>query len=91
MSGGYWDYGQFRINSIVEDIEESLEEVDGLTEVNDYEGLERDLKILKNHLELASIYMCRLDWLLSGDDGNESYNSRLREELNTYFEDKLKE
>ena len=41
--------------------------------------------ILKNHLELAKIYMNRLDWLISADDGVESYHTRLKEDLEIYF------
>jgi hypothetical protein len=33
-------------------------------------------------LREAYIYTKRIDWLLSGDDGNESFLSRLSEELN---------
>ena len=32
-------------------------------------------------LQKAAIYAQRIDWLLSGDDGNESFLSRLKEEL----------
>ena len=33
-------------------------------------------------LKKAYIYAQRVDWLLSGDDGNESFIERLTEELN---------
>ena len=33
-------------------------------------------------LRIAAIYTQRIDWLLSGDDGEESFISRLNEELN---------
>ena len=36
------------------------------------------------HLNLAQIYTQRLDWLFSGDDGEDSFFERLEEELNTY-------
>lgn len=39
-----------------------------------------------HHLKVASIYVHRLEWLFSGDDGEESFHERLREDL-----DKLKE
>jgi hypothetical protein len=32
-------------------------------------------------LKLAQIYAHRIDWLISGDDGNESFLKRLKEEL----------
>ena len=32
-------------------------------------------------LKIAQVYAQRVDWLLSGDDGEESFLSRLEEEL----------
>lgn len=49
-------------------------------EIEDPEVLEefkKGLKILKT----AAIYAQRIDWLLSGDDGEESFKRRLKEEL----------
>jgi len=33
-------------------------------------------------LRMAKIYSQRIDWLVSGDDGEESFHERLEEELN---------
>ena len=33
------------------------------------------------NLKLANIYLHRIDWLLSGDDGEDSFHSRLQQEL----------
>jgi hypothetical protein len=41
------------------------------------EEFKNGLKILKT----AAIYAQRIDWLLSGDDGEESFKERLKEEL----------
>lgn len=32
-------------------------------------------------LRIAEIYTQRIDWLVSGDDGEESFRERLKEEL----------
>ena len=37
-----------------------------------------------HYLRLAAIYAQRIDWLLSGDDGEESFLERLKEELDEY-------
>ena len=37
-----------------------------------------------DYLTLAGIYTQRLDWLFSGDDGEDSFFRRLEEEVNTY-------
>lgn len=33
------------------------------------------------YLKLAEIYAQRIDWLVSGDDGEEAFHKRLKEEL----------
>lgn len=37
-----------------------------------------------NYLYLVGIYTQRLDWLFSGDDGEDSFFGRLGEELDAY-------
>lgn len=44
------------------------------------------MKTALHHLKVASIYAHRLEWLFSGDDGEETFHECLREDL-----DKLKE
>lgn len=49
-------------------------------EINDlevFEELKKGLKIIKT----AAIYAQRIDWLLSDDDGEDSFKKRLKEEL----------
>jgi hypothetical protein len=105
MSGGHWDYLQYRFTDVAEDIKKLIEK-------NGKEKTERELsedswrdrewyekypddkfhyrysdEIIEKfkeglkHIELAHIYMQRLDWLLSGDDGDESFMSRLEDDL----------
>ena len=52
---------------------DELEEVDTITQSN-YFALIAELK--KCH-----VHMQRLDWLLSGDDGQKTYHKRLAEDL----------
>lgn len=33
-------------------------------------------------IKLVEVYIQRIDWLLSGDDGEESFHKRLKEDLN---------
>lgn len=67
---------------VVVDNQEYEEFADGKWhyEIDDPEVLDelkKGLKILK----MAAIYAQRIDWLLSGDDGDESFKRRLKEEL----------
>lgn len=101
MSGGHFDYNQYRINDIIDSIERSLN-IQGkekpkseLFSDDEYyikypeerfyytypkevqEKLKEGIKALK----IASVYAHRIDWFLSGDDGEESFLKRLLEDL----------
>lgn len=106
MSGGHWDYIQYRFTDVIEDIQslidkngkektkEELKEY-GYKDPDWYEKYPEDkyhtkystevIKEFKKGVELiklAQIYMQRIDWLLSGDDSDENFLKRLKEELN---------
>ena len=109
MSGGQWNYLQYRFTDVIEDIkgeiersgkpktkeelkEESWRDPDWYEkypeDLNHYKYPDEVIEEFKKGLELiekAQIYMHRIDWLLSGDDGDESFIERLKEDL-----DKLK-
>ena len=111
MSGGAFQYDQYKIGQIAEKIQQTI----------DNNGLKLDEELIKENqkwygkdyyerfpeelyhyrypdniiekfkegvdiLKKAEIYAQRIDWLLSGDDGEESFIKRLKEDL-----EKLKE
>jgi hypothetical protein len=105
MSGGHWDYIQYRFTDIAEDIEKLIEQ-NGKEkteeELNDtawrdpdwYEKYPEDkfhteypeevIEEFKKGLDIikqAQVYIQRLDWLLSGDDGEETFLERLKDDL----------
>jgi hypothetical protein len=87
LSGGHFEYQQHIIQDIADTLEEDLankrkynEEWDYIQ--NDYTDetfaeFELGLKFLK----LAQLYTQRIDWLISGDDGEETFHKRLEEDL----------
>jgi len=89
MSGGHFQYQQHSIMGIAEDIERIIEGNDdeSINEWGDKRGrgyspeviekLKEGVEILKT----AFVYAHRIDWLLSDDDGEESFLERLEEEL----------
>jgi hypothetical protein len=97
MSGGHFDYAQYRINDMVCAIEgiianNNLEIAEedkpkdewGYDEQRYYEYPPHIIEEFKNaikHLKMAQIYAQRVDWLVSGDDNEESFISRLDEDL----------
>lgn len=105
MSGGAFDYRQWHIEQIADDIEDLIEK-NGRKKTNDelkeehwhgpdwYDKYPEDLYHYKypdeviekfkegmKALRIAAVYAQRIDWLLSGDDGEESFLERLKEEL----------
>ena len=98
MSGGHFDYAQYRMNDIVNKIEEiiacnNLEIAEGNKPKDDwgfdeqsyYEYPPHIIEEFKNavkYLKIAQVYAQRVDWLVSGDDGEESFITRLAEDLN---------
>ena len=105
MSGGAFDYKQWHIEQIADDVEKLIErngrektreelKEEGWRSDDWYEKYPEDLCHYKYHdeviekfkeglkvLRLAAVYAQRIDWLVSGDDGEESFLERLKEEL----------
>lgn len=86
MSGGYFDYVQHSLEDTIEVFERFVEKelrVDG----HEYsEETVKEILIGLTHLEFAKTYLHRIDWLLSGDDGEESFHERLKEDLDKLWE-----
>ena len=89
MSGGYFDYAQYRISQIAEDIDTVIFN-NGSSQLDEYgdrvscdlpHDIIEEFKRAANAMRLAYIYAQRCDWLLSGDDGEDSFRARLRKDL----------
>jgi hypothetical protein len=105
MSGGAFDYNQYKIGYIADEVEQLIrkngkektkEEMkdEGWRDPDWYEKYPEDkfhykypdevIEKFKEGLEIlrkAEIYAQRIDWLISGDDGEESFLKRLKEDL----------
>ena len=89
MSGGYFNYDQYRIGQIADDIQLLICNNDS-TELNQYGdciGQGHSPEIIQQFrdavvaLRRAQIYAQRIDWLISSDDGPNSFLLRLAEDL----------
>lgn len=89
MSGGSFDYDQYKIVGIVEQIEDFIFH-NGSEEKNEwgerrYQEFPPDIidkfKKAVNILNEAYVYAQRIDWLVSGDDGEDSFMARLKGDL----------
>ena len=80
MSGGQFDYVQFRFCEIVETIRSTIANNDG----TDGEHLPPDiiarLAETADQVELAEKMVTRVDWLLSGDNGVDCFRRRWEQE-----------
>ena len=89
MSGGYFDYDQYRIDSVADSINRAIETND------DEPGYHWSGRVGRGYspetiarfreavatLNRASAMAHRVDWLLSGDDSEESFHRRWNEEI----------
>ena len=86
MSGGFFDYTQYKMCSAGEQLEEVIDLVDiGAHPVDYSEETLEEFRKARIALEVAVAYLHRVDWLLSGDDGEETFHERLRDDLLNIF------
>ena len=89
MSGGFYDYKQHVLYEIADSIQLEIEQNDsteddgfGQDRGRHYAPIVIDrMSEAVMALRIAYIYAQRVDWLLSGDDSEDSFLRRLEEEL----------
>jgi hypothetical protein len=89
MSGGHFDHQQYKISHIAHEIEDIIRK--NKTDATDSHGFPLDYNFNDDTiielekavilLRQAHIYAQRIDWLISGDDDEETFHERLKEEL----------
>ena len=93
MSGGHFQYKQYELGQISDEIEQLILDNDS-KEVNEYGDTKGygyspqtivKFKIARMSLLWAQIYVQRIDWLVSGDDGEDSFHSRLEKDLDALY------
>lgn len=105
MSGGRWEYVQYRFTDVIDDLKSLIEKNgkektkqemkdEGWSDPHWYDKYPEDryhyrypdevideFKKAVDIMSRAQVYMHRVDWLLCGDDGDESFINRLKDEL----------
>ena len=89
MSGGHFNYDQYKIGQIADMVEQLIVDNDNedLDQWDCSKGRGYPEEVINEFreglkfLKLAQIYAQRIDWLVSGDDGEDSFHSRLKVEL----------
>lgn len=75
MSGGHFNGSEYQIRNIQDEIREELAKDDWNSDIK--AKFEEAIFVL----EQAFIYAHRIDWLLSGDDGEDNFIERLEKDL----------
>lgn len=93
MSGGHFDYKQHAIDDIAHDVDYLIRN-NSNTDKDLHGcmiGLQYRAETIKEfnkaykYLRLAAIYAQRIDWLVSGDDGEDDFHKRLAEDTESEF------
>jgi len=81
MSGGAFNYNDYHIRGIADQIEEIIRDNEERgAYAYDAETISRFRETVKL-LHRADVMVHRIDWLISGDDGEDTFHRRLREDL----------
>lgn len=67
MSGGYFDYNQFKLQNIADDLRNLVEDDERLKFVEDKKSLFEEIDKLINMLDYSSKIIHHIDYLLSDD------------------------
>lgn len=88
MSGGYFEYNQYRLEEISEDIIKLISNYENGEFEDDYykEVLDDDIiEIFKkavDYLNTTYKYIHEIDWFLSGDTDKETLLKNIKDEIN---------
>ena len=89
MSGGHFSYNQHIISDearVIDDIIKNNNIKDEYEWSHDFSNETLDKFREASHtLKQASEMLQRIDWLISGDDGEESFHERWDKEVRNYF------
>jgi hypothetical protein len=83
MSGGHFDYRQFELQKMADEIEQLVldnanQDWEDKYEQRTIDEFNKTIKLLRE----AYVYVQRIDWLVSGDDNVIEFHKRLKEQLN---------
>jgi len=85
MSGGHFNYNQRILEEIAEEINYLIKNnklADDYGYCYNYsDEIIKEFKKAVKLLKEANIYVQRIDWLVSGDDSEDSFYKRLKDEL----------
>jgi len=82
MSGGHFSYKQYEIDTIADDVEELIAKDAYYSASEQYSPATiAEFRTGLRYLRMAAVYAQRIDWLVSCDDGEDSFHRRLAVDL----------
>jgi len=82
MSGGHFDYQQYRLRDIASEISKLLNRNDLDLRSETRTRFEEAIRAL----HVAEAYVQHIDWFVSGDDGEDTFHERLKKDLGAQLE-----
>ena len=82
MSGGHFDHQQYQIELIADAIENFIVECGSEFRAETIDKFKEAIYLLRR----SYIFAQRIDWLISGDDGEDSFHRRLKEDLEELYD-----
>ncbi len=80
------------IADIADEVRRLINNIEKGQNIDKYDGLHETVLLIYKEaldtLESASIFIQRIDWLESSDDGAQTYLERLRDDMTKYLESK---
>jgi hypothetical protein len=85
MSGGHYDYIQFQMGEAIEQLMQDIYKVSKNHQYYQYNNPDTLSEMLDCLMAMVSaeVGIHRLDWLLSGDDGEDTFHERIAHEYYT--------
>ena len=77
MSGGHFDYKQYELGQIADEIESLMNSDDYRFKSKTLDKFDEAVDLLR----MSAVMVNRIDWLVSGDDGEDSFIQRWDDEL----------
>ena len=77
MSGGHFDYNQHRMVDIADSIRSAIDKYGDDFSSEAVNKMKEGVRLIQQ----AYVYAHRIDWLISGDDGDKEFLARLAEDL----------
>ena len=85
MSGGHFDYNQYRLDDIAYQIDRLVKNNNTENEVGNCCNYSDDIiekfKLTSRQLKQTANMVQRIDWLVCGDDGEETFEQKWKEEV----------